>query len=302
LAAYYLAWIYVTFVAALMFAERGCTVISIGTFSAIGPALACFFKGFKLVYINNDNISMSYRIPRAAASVASAVEGLLARSAVVHVIPALERWSGWSGNLLVVKNTPTRSLLNAARSIASDRCYRPSEEYFTLYVNGWQTETRGMGMILDVVRRLADARFRLLLAGTPLCGQARQLVNETAVEYVGQIDRKEALALYYRANMVATFYDPSIKINRLAESNKWYECVLTRTPFVVNEEVLTARPFRDAEACFTVPYDDGAALERLIRDLVTSPQRLENVRRNLESIPCRCLEEEFQPVFAALAT
>jgi len=301
LAACYLAWIWVTFLATLRFARRGSIVFSLGTFSAVGPAIAGFFKPLKLVYINNDNVSLSYRFPKVVSSLIAAMESLLARRAVVHVIPSAQRWSRWSGNLIVVKNTPTRSLLDTARGIATDRGYRPAGDCFTLYVNGWLTETRGTAMILDVVRRLRDCRFRLLLAGKPQCRAARELMEEPGVEYAGLIDRKEALALYYRADMVATFYDPSIAINRLAESNKWYECALTRTPFVVNEEVLTAMPFRDAGACFTVRYDDGAALETLIRELTNDSHRLEGVRRNLESIQCRCLEEEFQSVFAALA-
>jgi glycosyltransferase involved in cell wall biosynthesis len=300
LALYYVAWIWVTFAATLRRTRGGSEVFAIGTFSTIGTLAACLLRRAKLVYINSDNLSLSYRLPQPLGRLIGASEGLLARLATVHVVPSSLRWTGATANLVVAKNTPTRAIVAEAKRISLERGYQRHEP-LTLYVNGWLTETRGMQMIVEATKDLDRRSFRLLVAGSPLCDAATRLLKSPVVEYMGRLTREEAFALYYRAHLVATFYDPSIPINRLAEANKWYECIIAHTPFVVNEEVLTARTFREAGACFTIPYGDACALGKLLEELTSDRTRLLIAERNISGLKCSVMEDEYEPVFRALS-
>lgn len=294
-----LLWIFVT-ARAVLALPRGRAVFCIGSLSTIGPILVAACKNINVVFINNDNVAISYDMPHYARAVVAVVESGLARMACVHVIPSGMRWKGWKGNLVVAHNSPTRELMGAGREIAGARKYA-RDATFTVYVNGWLTERRGMDMLLRTVKRFGPSELRVIVAGKPKCKAAEELIKLDMVENVGSVSRQEAIALYFRADLTATFYDPAIPINRLAESNKWYECLLTGTPFVVNSEVITAAEFCDAGVCFSVPYNDVDALESLFRKVIEDGALLEDMRRKADSVVCKTFEDEFAPVFAKLA-
>jgi hypothetical protein len=66
-------------------------------------------------------------------------------------------------------------------------------------------------------------------------------------------------------------YDPAIPINRVAEPNKWHDCVLFGVPFIANNGIETAAPFVDAGACRLVTYGDATGLTNVLRALAARP-------------------------------
>ncbi len=296
---YYFCWIFLTGLEVYRANTASTRFLCIGTWSTIGPTVAGLIKRLEIVYINNDNLALSYRLPKGIRWAIGRVEMWLAKRAKVHVIPTADRWTGSLINMIVVQNTPTRALLDEAQKIAAAKAYARGTS-LTLLVSGWLRATRGMEMILVVAQRLINDNCNLLLAGTPECSAAVELSKLANVTFLGRVSRAESIALYYRADLAMTFYDPAIPINRLAESNKWYECVLTGTPFIVNSEITTADRFRLMSACLSVDYGDVVQLEALLRKLMHDRSQIDQLRKQLCCIPCATFDEEFSPVLKQL--
>lgn len=292
-------WIAATFWRTLRRADSSTVIVSINSTSAFGPALAALLKRAKLVYVNNDNVALSYRLPAPVSTLVDFIERVTARLSVVHVVPSRRRWKGYSKNLLVVRNVPASEVVEQGRALARNRGYA-RDGTLTLYVNGWLTKTRGLQTILDAVRMTGVSGLRVIVAGKALCEAAEELVNLPGVEYHGALDVHEAFALYYRADLVATYYDPQVPINRLAESNKWYDCFLTGAAFVVNSEVKTARPYIEAGMCFSAPYSDAQALADLLGRLRADPGALARTVSRAATYPISGFEEEFAPALRAV--
>ena len=99
-----------------------------------------------------------------------------------------------------------------------------------------------------------------------------------------RLENYKALSLYYCADIVFAFYDPVLPINRKAAANKWWDCVTCKVPFISNSEVETLKPFREAEACFVVPYRDSGELINLLNELEQNSEKIETVKENFTSL------------------
>ncbi len=257
-------------------------VLCIDLASAIPVAVVSLVRDIRFVFLDGDNLSLSFRWPAVMMHVLSRLEAFVAHRATLHVVPGSGRWPQPERNLRIVPNSPSRNTLTRARGIARAQCYsRPKT--FTLYANGWLTSGRGMAAILAATRAL-DEVAKLVVAGQPGCREADELIRLPNVDFVGLLGLEEALALYERCHLVLTFYDPSVAINRLAEPTKWHDCIAMGTPFVTNDGVLTAGPFLEQVACFAVPYGDPDALIALVRRLDRDRALWESARRQICSI------------------
>ncbi|GEC97402.1 hypothetical protein ZRA01_34750 [Zoogloea ramigera] len=121
-------------------------------------------------------------------------------------------------------------------------------------------------------------KVNVLIAGRSNSPEGDLLIKHSFAEYLGPVSNEEALACCYRADLVFTFYDPSIPINVVAEPNKWGDCVATGTPFLANSEIETAKPFYQSGCCFLTPYADYQKLAELLWDLKVSSEKLELAR------------------------
>ncbi|MCX7799467.1 MAG: hypothetical protein N2109_03900 [Fimbriimonadales bacterium] len=189
-------------------------------------------------------------------------------------------------------NYPLSSDLKEAEAIALARGYR-REPPFTLYVNGWLAPTRGLEALAGALRVYQGQPFRVLMAGRidPSVPQAARLLEHPFVEHLDELTPAESLALYHRSHACLTFYDPSVAINRLAESNKWGDCVLTGCAILVNEEVATARPYLEAGGAAAVPYGEPGALAALLARWSSDPCEPAAMGKRLSRLPFRPWDE-----------
>ncbi len=265
----------------------------IGFAAAMPVALASLFKPLRYLYDNNDNLSLSYNWPGPVKWLIGLMERVVVRRAVVHMVPSLSRWTRGGDNLRIVANVPSTATLEAARMVASDEGLE-RREVLTIYANGRLTEERGIGVLERALAGWRDEDpLRVILAGRLQSAAAERLVKHSNVEYLGTIDNVRALAHYAEAHLAVTYYDPAIEINRLAEPNKWGDCVVMRTPFLVNEEVETARPFGEAGACLALPFHDADALKSLLRRLVSDRSELAACTDALASFEWKPWEQQF---------
>jgi glycosyltransferase involved in cell wall biosynthesis len=265
----YLLWMIRLFAAAITQPGRA-TWICCDLGAALPIHLAsCARRQNALVFFNMDNFALRYRWPGPVRWLIGRVERHVGDKATLHIVPGTSRWASGNRNLRVVSNTPTAAqIVHARAEIVKNNLHRP-EEMFAIYVNGWLTETRGLQMILETAQALQHEPFRFIVAGKCLCPAADALAGLRNVEYLGYLSAEASLATYARAHVCLTFYDPAIPINRVAEPNKWQDCVLFGVPFIANDGIETAAPFVDAGACRLVKYGDSTALTAVLRTLTT---------------------------------
>lgn len=255
-------------------------------------AVASLLRGRRFIWANMDNISLSHRWPTPVRAAFTALEKFVAKRALLHVVPGPSRWPTRDANLAYLPNTPSSKSLNQAREIARAKGYARGDR-FTLYVNGWLPATRGVATLVRALKRIPPGELDVVVAGEAVVPEARELVALPGVRYLGRISTEESLALYWSAHATLTYYDPAIAINRVAEPNKWGDCIATNTPFIVNSEVRTAEPFVRAGACFALPYHDDAALAALLRELARDRARIEQVRQNLHKFDAPAWDTAF---------
>lgn len=269
LAKWYLRYIFAV-KRALAAYPPGSAVYALTFWSALGPWMLWWRKRFRLFFDNNDNIAMAYPWPGPIRPLVGLLERRIAARSTIHLVPGASRWPSRDPNLRIVPNVPSSDITEQAEAIVREKGYeRP--DVFTLYVNGWLTAERGLTAMIHLLEDLPDLDFRVLVAGRVDGGEGGGLTTMPRVEYLGRVSPAESLALYSRSHAVLTFYDPALPINRVAEANKWGDCVWTGTTFIVNSEVLTAAPYLEAEACYSVPFSDREALASLVRRLAASP-------------------------------
>ncbi len=181
--------------------------------SALPVALASALGKSQFIFANRDNVSKSYRWPGFVKRLIERSENYTARRAAAHLIPGPSRWPQDDANLRIIPNTPTSWVLHAAAEIARENNYGQDNK-LTIYVNGWLTETRGIKTFLEAVKLLKSDSVRILIAGPTRCDEALELIEQESVTYLGTVPNDQSLALYFDSDLVFTFYDPAIEINR----------------------------------------------------------------------------------------
>ena len=247
--------------------------------TALPVALSSSISRGQYIFANMDNLSRRYRWPSVLRSAIGFIEKLVAKRAIRHLLPGVCRWETEADNIRIIPNSPHSWIFSKAKEISMKRSYN-RRKHLTVYVNGWLTSTRGLAMILKALSTPVNL-VKVIVAGKINCKEAEELIALPNVEYYSQVSPEEAMALYYKSHLVCTFYDPSININLFAQPNKWYDCIVTNTPFVVNSEVITAHPYISAGACFTVHYDDWRGLSALFKELAGDMDKWRAVQRSL---------------------
>jgi hypothetical protein len=293
----YAVWMVAVFVNA--FRERLTALFFAVGFDSAAPITALSIQRPAMIFDNIDNVSLSYRWSYGFAWVFRALESWVAWRAQIHVVPSRARWSRVDRNLRVVANTPSREALSEAKAIAEQHSYQRGAD-LTVYLNGWLPETRGIQTLISALGLVHEKgiRVRVLVAGRPSCESANRLIAMRCSENLGMLTNPEALAQYYRSDLAFIYYDPSIAINRVAESQKWTDCWATNTAFITNEEVETLRKYVRQGACLTLPYHDSVALASLLESLSRDRSPLERVRTNLQKMEFRFWDEEMKSVIS----
>ena len=267
--------------------------------SAFPVAAVSLFRRTIYVFYNADNISTSYRWPFVIKSVFVAAERFVARCALLHVVPGRSRWPYPDVNLRITPNTPSQSTIEAARKLCLLRDYKTSSR-LTLYVNGWLVETRGLRTLTRAIECCPAGTVQILVAGKIGCEDAKKLIALPCVEYLGELSREESLATYYRTHLAFTFYDPRIEINRIAEPNKWGDCIATATPFITNTKVQTAGPYLKNKQCLSVPYSDHEKLAQLLSNLSSHREQWYALKQSIERVSIESCDHAWDGVVTTM--
>lgn len=260
----YPVWIINVFFRVLFLGRRK-NLFCLGWETAFPALMASFFTGSKVIFDDADRFSMILGLPNAANRILEYLEQWASREAFVHLIPGWTRYEWRNSKMAVLRNSPNLSDFDEARaaSLAKD------DAVFNVYINGWVGHTRGAPVFLKALNLICEVDDRIVfhIAGRVDSLEGRLLASHPRSVFYGEVSQAKALEIYAISDVVLTYYDPSVAINRHAESNKWGDCVFFGTPFVVNSEVATAEKFVAAGAAWALRYSDAAALASLLLSL-----------------------------------
>lgn len=244
---------------------RGQLLFCLGWETAFPALLAARFTGSKVVFDDADRFSMIVRLPNLAGRLLISLERWASRYSEMHIVPGFSRYEWKHDKMFVLRNSPLEADLLAARRVAQPR----PEADIVLYANGWVGETRGAPIFLKLIElsQKRDLNLKMVIAGRIDGVSAPQLISHPQTIYLGELGQRDALAWYDACDAVLTYYDPSVPINRKAESNKWGDAIFFDCPIIVNSEVETAARLVDAGAAISVPYSDVEGLLDLIQDI-----------------------------------
>ncbi len=277
-----------------LFNTKGRPLYCLSFDTAVSAAFA-FRKRF--IFDEADNFSMLSNWPGWMRKTFEICENIAAKKSKIHLLPSKFRTKKVRSNDRFLPNMPTRSAVDQAKAMASERGYAPGP-VLTVLVTGRLVADRGIAPILEAYRRLGPEKLHLLVAGRTFAAESEDLIKEPGVEYLGVVTNEEALALNYRAHLTLTYYDPALEINRVAEPNKWGDCLATNTPFLVNSEVVTAKEYIDAGACVHVPYNDVDALVALLTRLSENPAELQEVKNQLANFSASAWDDGMRKIIA----
>ncbi|WP_391856586.1 glycosyltransferase family protein [Vibrio cidicii] len=235
-------------------------------------------KELKIVYLDRDAAHLSWRLPKIILKIIKHVEIFLSKRCVYHVVPSKFRDYTNCENVFILPNAPSSEIVNKANGSKKFQSVR-SQDKLNVYVNGWFVDTRGMQQIYQSAKLLPNVKF--IMAGRLESKFSHLMVDLDNVVYLGLLSTVESLEIYKYADVVVSLYDPSIDVNKFAEPNKWYDCLVMNVPFITNFGVITADEFVLDKLCYQINYEESGSLKNLLNGLSLDK---EDINRKIERI------------------
>ena len=151
---------------------------------------------------------------------------------------------------------------------------------FTIYYGGWITETRGLIQLSKAIREID--RVQLIVAGSGNNEEElKNRINQDNVKFIGWLSYQDSLSIAAGSDIIFAFYDPRIRINRLAVSAKIPEAMMFGKPVLGNREsAIMADVILKEECGLVVPYADIEGIRNAIISLKINPALLERLGKN----------------------
>jgi glycosyltransferase involved in cell wall biosynthesis len=198
---------------------------------------------------------MRYRLPRALKALLDRVDARVMARADSVIFPDRSRIPSWA---------PAHSVVveNSAPEVEITRFPDPGR--LTVYACGNLRADRGVGLLLDAAAEI-DGCFVLAAGKCRDPRLAERLASAPNVDYRGELTPVAALQLCGEADVVLTFYEPGLEINRYAISNKWSDAMMAARPILINAEVEKAAWVKEQGIGYACAYDKDALIEMLRR-------------------------------------
>ncbi len=291
---YYLAWMLRVFLAVLWHAPQRVYCLGLETALPVWAA-SRIRRHIHYVFDDADRLVLLWNLPKPIKEIITAFERRVSQAAATHIVPTLARYDYRTTKLYEIANVPEQDQVEeATRSAKSKRDNR-----LHAYVNGWLDKSRGLELIDQAAEILenqscSDIAFNVAIGR--ITGKPLDFLERSNVNYLGNLSHTQSLAEYPANDVVLTFYDPAIQINRYALPNKWGDAIVMGTPIILNEGIETAAPLTTAGIAFTVPFDDPNALVSLLLNLHRESSQLDTARAAITNI-----KSEYKPFDEAIA-
>ena len=222
-----------------------CIYHPLSLYNVIPCILAKIVKRSKIIYDITDFAADSLNCPKPIQSLLALFENACLYFVDAVVIVDAHRISQinmkWVKKVAVVMNTPPDILGACAQKMSSG--------IITIYYGGWLHETRG---ILDICRAVKGLNnVNLIVAGFgPEEDTIKKLATgATNIKYLGLLSKEESLKYVSSATAICAFYDPKLKINRLASPNKLFDAMMCSTVVIANREALPVAEIIETSKC-----------------------------------------------------
>ena len=265
---FYPIWMSIVFFHAI-YKLKSCDLIFCSKFESSFPlAFLNLFTNVDYIYLDRDNIAYSYKWPKFLREAFLILESFIGRNSLLHLLPGSSRIYEERENQRVIENTPSQRQLNKAINLDVSHFVENLDDHLIIYINGWLSNTRGFDTILDAINLIPlSKKVKFLFAGSGNVKEIERIKSSEGCRFLGRITSEESLALYYEVDCVVSLFDPCIEIHQRAEPNKWYDCIFTDTPIIVNHEIKASIPFVKHFNFRTVSFKDSKALAKEILTL-----------------------------------
>lgn len=233
--------------------------------------IASFFKKIDYIYADRDNLHSTYKWPFFLKKIIYFIEYKVARRAQYHLIPGVSRNFTKLSNVTIIPNIPSRDIFEKAKLLHDIRVSKQGKlsSKLVVYITGWITETRGLEQIQAALTSSSlEKNIYFLIAGD--VNDDTKLLFGNNVRYLGRISSEESLSYYFDSSIVISLYDPRVEINQNAEPNKWWDCVVTNTPFVTNYNINTASDFQGLTDVSYIDYFSEKSLVLFLQNYVAN--------------------------------
>lgn len=276
---FYPLWMVIVFLHVLFKSKRNQTLYCLGFETAFPALLATYIRGGKILFDDADRFSLIFKFPPMINTILVKLEKWTSERSTVHIVPGYSRYEWKHDKMVQLRNTPCQADFDAAKNLETKR---PNVD-LVVNINGWVGDTRGAPIFLKALNKLQENKtsVHFIFCGRVDSKAGEALINHEMLTYHGIVPQIEALRYYYVSDTVLTYYDPRIPINKKAESNKWGDCTYFGTPFIVNEEVITAKNFIKHDAAWSLAYSDVDGLVELLINLANNKELLNEKVKNI---------------------
>lgn len=276
---YLIWWIYVAFV---LLRDDADTYHSQDLYNFIPVIPIKIVRRKRAVYDLVDFVADSFSCPEFIRRILARLENFCLRFADGVIVVNIKKQQINLSNvrrLAVVTNCPI-DLIDKFRTTMK-------QGEFLIYYGGWISETRGLKQVCKAIRNVDGVK--LVVAGFgPDERELRRIFDaQENVEFKGLLSDTESLEWTSRADLVFAFYDPRIRINRLASPAKLFDAMMCGKPVLANSEALLVADIINREKCgLLVPYDDigkiRSSIKKLKEDTHLRTEMGQNARKAFE--------------------
>lgn len=296
---FYIAYIFSVFVTVLRHAPR--RVYCLGLETALPVWFASLFRPrIRYVFDDPDRLILLWPLPKLVERMLIYLETKVSMASVAHILPTKKRYDYNNKKQVEISNMPDLRQVSEALKKAPIR----EKGKLLVYVNGWLDISRGLNLLDCVAETLdlegnSDIVFNV--AAGRITGDASRFLKRSCVRYLGSLSQIDSLAQYPVNDVVVTFYDPSVRINRYALPNKWGDAMAMGTPVICNTGILTAEPLLASGAAFGVSFENADDLVNLLKDLSLNYNRLEEAKISITVLGRQqtYFEKSMTPVLSA---
>lgn len=215
--------------------------------SALPVFLASFFNhDIKYIYDIHDDFSKRYKFPKLIKKTISSVDKYVRNSSLKTIHVDQSRVSNDDNNYLVIHNSPEDFFEDHYSSPDF-----PDDKVFC--VSGLLTSRRGIESIYNFAIKNKNVSF--IVAGNVIDDIARKFVELDNVKYLGVVKQKLLFEEIKNCHAVFSLYDPTVEINRLAASNKFYDAIMLGVPIIVNRGLIVSDFVEEEKIGFVIDYD-----------------------------------------------
>jgi len=294
--AMYIIWFFVVFFRLLF--KRKSFVWALGLETAFPAVLAAFFKGHQIIFDDADRFLLIFNFPLPLKNIINLLEKFTSARSFYHVIPSKRRYNYISRKFIELKNLPTKNNIAAAKRMDIPvEVKRLAEDKLVVYVNGWLCETRGVDFLLDFISKVKSKGLSknvlILIVGKMDSERLASKIANDFCHHIPEMKYEQALSFYRISDYVLTLYDPSIEINKFAESNKWGDALSFNVKPVINSGIVTSDFIKNIALFVDYSNSDGLVMdieERLQGKSGVDSYQCAEILNKLTSFECGVLK------------